>query len=60
MRVLTRSDLQRVLGFEVCIQEMRRAMIATSQRECVLPLRQFMAVPGRPGKLGLMPGYIGG
>lgn len=60
MRVLTRSDLERVLGFEVCIREMRRAMIATSQRDCVLPLRQFMAVPGRPGKLGLMPGYIGG
>ncbi len=42
------------------MREMRRAMIATSQRDCVLPLRQFMAVPGRPGKLGLMPGYIGG
>jgi ornithine cyclodeaminase len=26
----------------------------------VLPIRQFMPVPGRPGKLGLMPGYIGG
>lgn len=60
MRVLTRSDVERVLGFESCIAEMRRAMIATSQRRCVLPLRQFMAVPGRPGKLGLMPGYLGG
>ena len=60
MLVLTRSDLERVLPFDVCIEEMRRAMIATSARDCVLPLRQFMPVPGRPGKLGLMPGYIGG
>lgn len=60
MRVLTRSDLERLLTFEICIDEMRRAMRATSRRDCVLPLRQFMPVPGRPGKLGLMPGYIGG
>jgi len=59
MRVLTRADLEQVLGFEVCIAEMRRAMIATSERRCSLPLRQFMPVPGRAGKLGLMPGYIG-
>ncbi len=60
MLVLTRSDLEQVLPFEVCIDEMRTAMIATSERRCVLPIRQFMPVPGRPGKLGLMPGYIGG
>ncbi|NDE01486.1 MAG: hypothetical protein EBZ91_06990, partial [Gammaproteobacteria bacterium] len=59
MRVLTRDDLEQVLGFEACIAEMRRAMIATSERRCSLPLRQFMPVPGRAGKLGLMPGYIG-
>ena len=59
MRVLTRADLEQVLGFEACIAEMRRAMIATSERRCSLPLRQFMPVPGRAGKLGLMPGYIG-
>lgn len=35
-------------------------MMSTSRRDCVLPLRQFMPVPQRPGKLGLMPGYIGG
>lgn len=60
MLVLTHSDLERLLPFDVCIEEMRRAMRATSRRECVLPLRQFMPVPGHPGKLGLMPGYIGG
>jgi len=38
---------------------MAGAMRATSARNCVLPLRQFMAIPDRPGKLGLMPGYLG-
>lgn len=59
MRVLCRSDLERALPYDVCIDEMRRAMRATSRRECVLPLRQFMGIPGRAGKLGLMPGYLG-
>jgi ornithine cyclodeaminase/alanine dehydrogenase-like protein (mu-crystallin family) len=43
-----------------CIEAMRGAMRVTSERQCVLPLRQFMPIPGRPGKLGLMPGYLGG
>lgn len=60
MLVLTRSDLHALLPFDACIAAMREAMIATSERRCVLPLRQFMPVPGRPGKLGLMPGYLGG
>jgi ornithine cyclodeaminase/alanine dehydrogenase-like protein (mu-crystallin family) len=60
VRVLTSQDLERVLSFPVCIDEMQRAMIATSERRCVLPLRQFMPVPDRAGKLGLMPGYLGG
>jgi ornithine cyclodeaminase len=60
VRVFTRTDIESLLGYPACIDEMQRAMIATSQRNCVLPLRQFMPVPGRPGKLGLMPGYLGG
>lgn len=59
MLVLSRSDLEALLPLEACIEEMRRAMIATSRRECELPLRQFMPVPGHPGKFGLMPGYLG-
>ncbi len=60
MRVLTSSDLAQALPFPACIAAMRSAMIATSARQCTLPLRQFMPVPERPGKLGLMPGYLGG
>jgi ornithine cyclodeaminase len=59
MLVLTRSDLIALLTPDLCREQMRAAMLATSKRDCVLPLRQFMAVPQRPGKLGLMPGYLG-
>ncbi len=60
MRVLTRSNLEILLPFELCIELMREAMISTSERNCVLPLRQSMTIPERAGKLVLMPGYLGG
>jgi len=60
VRIYTRSDVEALLGYTACIEEMRTVMIATSERRCVLPLRQFMPIPNRPGKLGLMPGYLGG
>lgn len=60
MRLLTRSDIETLLSYQQCIEEMRAVMITTSQRDCALPLRQFMPVPRRNGKLGLMPGYLGG
>jgi ornithine cyclodeaminase/alanine dehydrogenase-like protein (mu-crystallin family) len=58
--VLTRSEVEHALPMAACIEAMRGAMRATSERQCVLPLRQFMPIPGKPGKLGLMPGYLGG
>lgn len=60
MRLLVRSDIEQLLCYRQCIDEMRAAMITTSQRDCLLPLRQFMPIPRRSGKLGLMPGYLGG
>ena len=60
MLVLTRSILEQLLTPDRCRLAMATAMRATSQRQCVLPLRQFMGIPDRPGKLGLMPGYLGG
>lgn len=60
MRILSRADVEALLGYRQCMDAIRVAMIHTSRRDCVLPLRQFMPIPGRPGKLGLMPGYLGG
>lgn len=58
MLALSAGDVERLLTIERCIPAMRTAMAQVSRREVVLPLRQFMAVPEVPGKLGLMPGYI--
>jgi ornithine cyclodeaminase len=58
MRILTASDVARLLPYSACIGAMRDAMRQTSERAVVLPLRQFMNVPGTAGKLGLMPGYL--
>ncbi len=58
MRILTASDIARLLPYSRCIGAMREVMQLTSERAVVLPLRQFMNVPDTAGKLGLMPGYV--
>ena len=60
MLILTRSDVERLLTIEDCIDAMARAMRAASSGEALLPLRQAMPVPQSGGKLVLMPGWLGG
>lgn len=60
MLVLNRKAVQKSLSHADCIQVMESAMKVVSQRDVVMPLRQFMPVPHTQGKLGLMPGYLGG
>ena len=59
MRLITRSEVERLLPVGACVDVMRRAMMATSARYVTLPIRQFMPVPGAPGKLAIMPGTMG-
>jgi ornithine cyclodeaminase/alanine dehydrogenase-like protein (mu-crystallin family) len=56
--VLTASDVERLLPLATAIPLMRDAMRQVSAGDTVLPLRQFMAVPGGTGKLAVMPGYV--
>lgn len=58
MRLITRSQVERLLPVADCVDVMRSAMIATSARRVSLPIRQFMAIPGSPGKLAIMPGTM--
>lgn len=58
MRILTASDVARLLPMGDCIALMRGAMRQVSAGEAVLPLRQFTAIPGGTGKLAIMPGYV--
>jgi ornithine cyclodeaminase len=59
MRIISRSDVERLLPVGSCVSVMRDAMIATSRGDVSLPIRQFMPVPGVAGKLALMPGSLG-
>ena len=59
MRIITRSDVERLLPVKDCIDVMARAMQATSCGDVTLPIRQFMPVPGGTGKLAIMPGTLG-
>ncbi|MFZ4747726.1 MAG: ornithine cyclodeaminase family protein [Sphingomonas sp.] len=58
MIVLTASDVERLLPMRGAIGLMRDAMQQVSAGDAVLPLRQFMPVPGGTGKLAVMPGYV--
>ncbi len=59
MRIISRSDVERLLPVESCIAVMARAMQATSRGDVTLPIRQFMPVPETSGKLAIMPGTLG-
>lgn len=59
MLVLNREAIISALSHAECVELMDGAMRAVSRRDVEMPLRQFMAVPGTKGKLGMMPGYIG-
>lgn len=58
MRILTASDVERLLPMPVAIELMRVAMRQVSAGETLLPLRHFAAIPGTAGKMVVMPGYI--
>lgn len=60
MLILTRTEVERLLPIEACIEAMDLAMRATSAGGVSLPLRQSMPIPGTSGKMVLMPGWLGG
>ncbi len=59
MRIIPQSDVERLLPVGACVDVMRDAMIATSEGDVTLPIRQFMPVPGASGKMAIMPGSLG-
>jgi ornithine cyclodeaminase/alanine dehydrogenase-like protein (mu-crystallin family) len=58
MRLISRSEVERLLPVSACVALMRQAMMATSQRQVELPIRQFLPIPDVPGKLAIMPGAL--
>ncbi|VWX60358.1 ornithine cyclodeaminase family protein [Sphingorhabdus sp. 109] len=59
MRIITRSDVERLLPVAACVDVMRSAMQETSRGNATLPIRQFIPIPHAPGKLAVMPGTLG-
>ncbi len=59
MLIIPQSQVERLLPVAACVPVMREAMMATSAGDVSLPIRQFMPVPGAPGKMAIMPGSLG-
>ena len=59
MRIIPQSVVERLLPVGACVEVMRQAMIAVSNGDVTLPIRQFMPVPGAAGKMAIMPGSLG-
>lgn len=59
MRIIAKSDVERLLPVSSCLEVMRQAMIETSQRNVTLPIRNFLPIPDSTGKMAIMPGTLG-
>ncbi|MEP2736575.1 MAG: ornithine cyclodeaminase family protein [Erythrobacter sp.] len=60
MLVLNKSQTAKALTHAACIPLIKEAMEAVSQRDVIMPLRQYLHIPGSEGKLTAMTGFLGG
>ncbi len=58
LRVITGSELRRLVPMSECIDIIRETMKDVSNGNAVLPLRWGMGLPNQQGMMGIMPGYI--
>lgn len=58
MRVLNRAALCEALSHAQCIDALEPTMRAVSDNRAIMPLRQYMDIPGTGGKFTMMPGYV--
>jgi ornithine cyclodeaminase/alanine dehydrogenase-like protein (mu-crystallin family) len=59
MLVLNKAAVAESLSHAESIDALFDAMQSVSAGDVILPLRQFMPIPGTAGKFTLMPGYLG-
>ncbi len=57
MRVLDREAVAASLSHGECIDALDGAMRAVSSGQTIMPLRQYLAIPGTATKFTLMPGF---
>lgn len=58
MLILNRADVAASLSHADCIEALEPAMRAVSAGHAIMPLRQYLQVPGSAIKFTLMPGYV--
>lgn len=58
MLILNGQDVANSLSHAECIELLSKTMQTVSQREVIMPLRQYMEIPGTGGKFTSMPGYL--
>jgi ornithine cyclodeaminase len=63
MLILNAAEVEALFPMDAAIAAMKSAMMQVSSGETLLPLRQFLVMPGlgdgpSPGKMAVMPGYI--
>ena len=58
-RILTQSEVRRLLPMSACIELMSEALTALGRGDAINPLRDLMRLPDGRGILGLMPGHLG-
>lgn len=58
MRILNRAALRQALSHAECVDALDPTMRAVSDDRSIMPLRQYMKIPGTEGKFTMMPGYV--
>jgi ornithine cyclodeaminase len=58
VRVISGDDLRELLPFDACVTAVGQAMRGVSAGRALMPLRQFMQLSTRDGKLAWMPGAL--
>lgn len=59
MKLISRTEVEAHLRIEQCIALLRDAMVAVSGGHATQMVRQFLEIPGEPGKMAIMPGTMG-
>ncbi|MFK8054346.1 MAG: ornithine cyclodeaminase family protein [Woeseiaceae bacterium] len=58
MRILNSAQLSAALSHAECIDALEPTMRAVSAEGAIMPLRQYLNIPGTAGKFTMMPGYV--
>jgi ornithine cyclodeaminase/alanine dehydrogenase-like protein (mu-crystallin family) len=58
VRILNRAAVGQALSHAQCVVALDPTMRAVSEDRAIMPLRQYMNIPGTDGKFTMMPGYV--